>query len=1139
MLGESTSVDRGTPHRVADGGALDPLVGPQCSLAVQLRRASGAVIGRSAELEAIARELHEASGHLAAVTLEGEPGIGKTRLLLAAAELATASGFTCVAITADEEIRGPFLVARSLFASSAIQDTAAGTPAEAAVRRVVEAISGRDERGFENLSPDAKLLRAFDLAGVAISVLAGIHPLALFIDDIQWADDDTLRLLRYVVRSDSDRPVFLFLTIRPDEFAVVTEAVNFVADMERMGLVRRLRPGRFSSFETAELLKRVLTGPIEAASAAAMQVQSEGVPFIVEELARTHREAGTLQQIDGEWRLGRNAARLLPSAVRTLIDRRAARLPARTRSALGDAAILGRSFSLRDLRAIRARVGDGEIAPETVARDRSATTEAAQQGEAAGQEDGADPLADDLGPAVRAGLLLAQAQGEPADYTFTHEQVRQFASGQLSAARRRQVHAAVVDLLLDGGEPAPAGLPMLAQHALAAGDTVRAARFSIDAATAALASNAPEEALRLVEQALPVVSSPADRRVLLATRDDAFAVLRRTGERLDGLTELAALAEAMRDPAIELDVQLRRASALRMSHDEDAAAELARRVRVRAFERGDAATELRATLELGQALLRSPLGESFGGAAIEIDLDGAEEAYRRAIELADQLHDDRNLAAALREIGMIDFARGRAWFSGEVMAGRASELLAAVASGADFEALILETPVAPQFTEATEVLERALGIFEHLGDRTGVMSTVIAMAYARYGPVMHLSSSARHLEEIRRVTSRLSELVTESERARLDLQMLFGVHVYSRAKVVPDLALSRGEDAYRAARLQGDRTIEFLAAGGVAMSLLELGDVDGAERWIGLAAAAASVAPSRPSALQLETWRGMTRAGAGDADGMRRHLERAVAMATEGGRASARCEALARLSIEAARFVGRGTSDGAAAAEHDVPDPALVELVVRSATQAKELLALLPGHAPWGAQADAALATVALMRGDVEGAAIAGGAAVQGLQAGLHEDASLEIVIPAARALFAGAPPDVQGFVRGFLQSTLSRIAQGTADETIRVRWLAGPIGRDLIELAGSNDATASEATPDGEEGPAARAAGMSLDDTERRLLQLLTEGRTNAEIAAELDLADDDVAQRLARLFARLGTSSRAEATSLAFRGLAAVGSH
>jgi DNA-binding NarL/FixJ family response regulator len=74
--------------------------------------------------------------------------------------------------------------------------------------------------------------------------------------------------------------------------------------------------------------------------------------------------------------------------------------------------------------------------------------------------------------------------------------------------------------------------------------------------------------------------------------------------------------------------------------------------------------------------------------------------------------------------------------------------------------------------------------------------------------------------------------------------------------------------------------------------------------------------------------------------------------------------------------------------------------------------------------------------------------------------------------------------------------------------------------------------------GSPAPDGGPSLDDAERRLLQLLTEGRTNAEIAAELDLAEDDVTQRLARLLARLGTSSRAEATSLAFRGLAAVGS-
>jgi DNA-binding NarL/FixJ family response regulator len=264
-----------------------------------------------------------------------------------------------------------------------------------------------------------------------------------------------------------------------------------------------------------------------------------------------------------------------------------------------------------------------------------------------------------------------------------------------------------------------------------------------------------------------------------------------------------------------------------------------------------------------------------------------------------------------------------------------------------------------------------------------------------------------------------------------------------------------------------------------------------------------------------------------------RHLEQAVAIATETGRASARCEALARLALGAARLVQARTANEPAGDE-TLSDEALIEIVERSAAQVHELRVLLPGHAPWGAEADAALATIALRRGDAAGAAAAAGAAFEALQAGLHEDTSLEIIIPAARAVFAGGPPEVQEFVRGYLRSTLSRIAQGTADEAIRVRWLTGPVGRELAELAGTVAEPPSEAAEPG----AGREASPVLDDGERRLLQLLTEGRTNAEIAAELGVNEAEVGQRLARLQARLGASSRAEATSLAFRGLAAVGS-
>jgi len=524
--------------------------------------------------------------------------------------------------------------------------------------------------------------------------------------------------------------------------------------------------------------------------------------------------------------------------------------------------------------------------------------------------------------------------------------------------------------------------------------------------------------------------------------------------------------------------------------------------------------------------MKSPLGESFGTSDLEVDSVGGQEAYEHAVELAEEVGDDRSLAAACRELAMLELTKARNWFAGEVKAGRHIEYARRLAAGETLQDILPTLPIAANIFKATTLIERALGIYERLDDRNGVMSTVIAMAYVAYAPAIHLTSSARHLEEIRRVTSRRNELVTESERATQELQMLYGIHVFSRAKVVPDLALSRAEDAYREARIQGRQSIEFLAAGGAALSHLDLGNVAEAERWIERAGTLA-VAGGPTYARQLETWRGLARAVADDAAGMRRHLETAVTLAGGRGAGAARCEALARLALVAAQLGARRSDEG------------LLQLAQDSAEQAIELVRQLPGHAPWGAQADAALATVALARGDVAAAAEAGRAAMHALEASLHEDLSLDIVLPAARAMLAGAPGEEADFLRGYLQLALARIAQGTADEGVRVRWLRGPIGRELAELAGPLDAPVMPAAATAADHPEASAdrRDLDLDEVDRRVLHLLTEGQTNAEMAAELDLSESDLQARLAKLFARIGASGRAEATSLAFRGLAPVG--
>jgi DNA-binding CsgD family transcriptional regulator len=656
------------------------------------------------------------------------------------------------------------------------------------------------------------------------------------------------------------------------------------------------------------------------------------------------------------------------------------------------------------------------------------------------------------------------------------------------------------------GEPSPASLPLLAHHAKAAGDAAVCVRFSVEASRNALAANAPEEVLRVVELALPSAASSQERLDLLEARDRAFDMLRRPTDRLEGLAELAALADALGDSHLELDIRLRRAAALRTAEEYDRAVQLAREVRDLANQRADRKAELAACMELGQDLLHATAGEAFTPAAREVDLDGADEAFRGAIDLARELGEDATHASALREAAVVQLGRIRAWFVEQVSTGAPLPIAMRVAAGEVLEDMMPELPIAPIAYEAHDMLQQALEIFERLGDRRGAMASIIALGYLSWAPDIHMGSgSARHIEEIRRLTSKAQAFTNESERALFEAQMLYGVHVFARAKVIPDLAISRGEQAHTHAREMGDRALEFLAAGGTAMAYLDLGEVEPATAWIEKASAVASEHPTPLRARRLETWRGLADAAAGDASGMRQHLERAVKMAGETGHSAARCEALARLALQASRLGASGEDDE------------LLDLAEHAATQATELAGTLPGHPSWGAQADAALARVALARGQTEVAAEYARSALTALQSAMHEDQDLDVTEAVANALVAADAPEWE-VVRPYLQMTLAMIAQRTVDEDVRVRWFRGPVGRALTELAGPIEQVATD-----------RDSEPEQEDAD--LLKSLIHGKTNQEIAEELGIDEQAVTRRLGGLYVRIGASSRAEATAFAFR--------
>ncbi len=1058
---------------------------PLCSLSLYAGRVTASIVGRPLELAAVEQELAAAQTGMACVTLEGEPGIGKTRLLLAIEELARDKGYASIAVTADEEIRGPFLLARSIFASPAVFELEKGSQSQHAMKVVADALSGNDPL-IESLPPDRKVMRTFDLATVALRAMAAERPLALLIDDLQWADEDSIRMLRYLVRAASASPIFMAFAVRRDEVAFVNEAVTLFADLERMALLRRLKLGRFSQLESTEFLQEVLGGPIDLPTAATMNAQAEGVPFVLGEQVRTYRDAGLIQQIDGVWTLARNAERLVPSAVRTLIERRATRLPAETRATLAEAAVLGRNFSLRDLREVKRLLGDP---PQQV-----------------------DALDESLEPAVSAGFLVRQPDAAAADFSFAHGQIREHAAASLPATRRRAIHSAIVEMLTANQDPPPESLPLLAQHALAAGKMELCARFSIEGASRALKANAPEEALRLVEMAQPVASTARDRVALLCMRDDALDMLRRPNQRLEGLAELAALTEALGDSHLELDVMLRRAAALRLSRQQDGAAELAAKVRQLASERDDAGAELAACLELGQDLLRADLGEGYTQTQLEADIDGAAAAFEAAAALARGLNDERRLAAAVRELGIIAVSRVRTWFVQRAQAGDLTEITRRIAGGERLEDMLPTMPIAPLVRDAGAYFTEALELYERLGDRQGAMATIIAMAFIRWGPEIHLGGSAKRIEEIRRLSTRMKSFTNESERALADAQMLFGSHVYSRAKMFPDLAISKGEEAYAAARTLGDRSLEFAAAGGVAMAYAEIGSIETAEQWLAKSSDIAASEPTPYRARQLHVWRGLLRGAAGDAEGMQQLLQRAVQLAMDQGHPAARCETLALLALEAARL-------GA-----ERKDEELLALAERSGREARTLAPLLPGHPPWEAQADAALARVAMARGAPQEALELGRSALGMLEGAQTEDSFLGILLPAGEAVLAAGSEHEVSQMRDRLRLMLTLISGHMTDENVRALWFRNHNGRELARLAAIQI-----------ESGAAAKAGQSpgnLKDEELSVLRLLAEGSTNLEIAQALGTTEEDVNRKLLDLYSTIGASSRADATTAALLG-------
>jgi predicted ATPase len=536
------------------------------------------------------------------VVLEGEAGIGKTRLAEAvAATIRAESGIVLAARGYAGEgaiAYGPIVELLRVGLATpggAARLEALDETARLEIGRLVELPAPLRVTGLAaSDSPSARIRLLDAIAGALSAFTAGPRPGLVWMDDVHLADDSTLETLAYLARRLTGRPVLLLLGVRRED--LTADGLRTTESLVRLPDTTNISLRRLDRDEIAAIVRAARPDDADDALIDAFAADSEGLPLhLVAALAS-----------------GEPPGSAMPRGVQALLRGRIASVGEMSAQILSAAAVLGRSFDLATVREASGRSED-----ETV----DAIEELTRRGIVR-------EVPEVLGPAVR--------------YDFAHGGMRDVVYQATSRARRRLLHRRAADALRHVASPA--GRDDLARYALIAGHERQAGRLA-EAAEAYLEAANRAEAVFANREAIDHLGSA----IALGHPDGAGAHGRigelrsRLGEypaAIASMETAAALAEGSALPAIEI-----------------ALARVHRR-------RGDlvaSASHLASALaspDLTDALHARALVERSVVALRASELDVARDAASEAAAMAARAGDPHLVGVAERLVGLVAQARG-------------------------------------------------------------------------------------------------------------------------------------------------------------------------------------------------------------------------------------------------------------------------------------------------------------------------------------------------------------------------------------------------------------------------------------------------------------------------------------------------
>ena len=455
------------------------------------------LVGRERELGALleAYALVGATGRL--VVLDGETGIGKTRLAdELVARVRSDGGVAATVRCIEDESELAFGCAIELVRSALREGSAAAVdPAPAAeAARLVPELGTPPTPTLDGPGAQARFLAG--VARVLVEATGGERPGLLVVDDVHWADAASLEVLAFLVRRLADRPVLVLATWRTEETPADHPARRILADATRDGLGVVVVPERLDRDGVAEL---AAAADASAELSERLFEETQGLPFFVVEYLDSQPESAS------DWSL--------PPGVRGLLEARVTGTSEVAGQLIAGAAVLGRQFDLDLIRTV-----SGRSEEETVTA---------------------------LEELTRRGLLTESGGGELA---FRHEQARRVTYDLTSAGRRRLLHGRAAEALATrdaGGALAGA----IAQHLRLAGRDSEAVVAYRRAGVHARDLYANAEALAAFREALALGDD--DPAQLHEAIGDLETLAGEYGLALDSYEAAAALAGPERLGAIE------------------------------------------------------------------------------------------------------------------------------------------------------------------------------------------------------------------------------------------------------------------------------------------------------------------------------------------------------------------------------------------------------------------------------------------------------------------------------------------------------------------------------------------------------------------------------------------------------------